>query len=126
MGLCRSPVHMFGVAAASAASVGVGLLLVFKLITPESVSRLDTHELLGLLGLLVLPVLTLAAMRHVRRIQPPAPRPISAPDDARATSTQVIHPRAHGSAHTLALLQPEAAERKADRHRRRQTGQRAL
>lgn len=124
MGLCRSPVHMFGVAAASAASVGVGLLLVFKLITPESVSRLGTHELLGLLGLLVLPVLTLAVMRHVRRSHPPAPAAPPAPthDESRT----VAHPRAHGSAHAIALLQPEAAERKADRHRRRQPGHRPV
>lgn len=123
MGLCRSPVHVLGVAAASAASVGVGLLLVFKLITPESVSRLGTHELLGLLGLLVLPVLTLAVMRHVRRVQPQAPTPAIAPHDEPRS---VSHPRAHGSAHTIALLQPEAAERKADRHRRRQPGHRPV
>lgn len=44
-----------------------GGLLVFRLVRPETVSRLSTHELVALLGLLLLPALTVWAFVFERR-----------------------------------------------------------
>lgn len=128
MGFRRSPVHLLGVVGASAASVGVGLVLVFKLITPQSVARLATHELFGLLALLVLPVLTLAVVRQVRRVQVVH---VGAPAAGVRGGGGGGHARAHGGTQAIARLQAgegmggAEAHRKADRHRRRVAGQRA-
>ena len=47
------------VGAVGAGSVLAGLVLAFRLVTPDQVGGLSTLELLGLVGLLLLPVLTL-------------------------------------------------------------------
>lgn len=67
--------RIIGIGIACAASVTVGIGLVFRLVTPESVARIGTAEMLGLLGLLVLPAGVLAAARAHRAAAPGTPVP---------------------------------------------------
>lgn len=53
-----------GLAACSLLSAGAGLLLVFKLVTPQAISALATVELAGLLLLLALPAAVVWACRR--------------------------------------------------------------
>ncbi|MFN7021874.1 MAG: hypothetical protein ACK4WH_11175 [Phycisphaerales bacterium] len=55
---------VIGLAACSLLSAGAGLLLVFKLVTPQAISALTTVELAGLLLLLALPAAVIWACRR--------------------------------------------------------------
>ncbi len=52
---------------ASGASVALGLALVWWFVTPQSLSRTGTGELVAVLGLFVLPVITMATWLLERR-----------------------------------------------------------
>lgn len=56
-----------GVVLAVVASVSLGVVLIWRLVTPEVVQDLATSELLALFGLLLLPVLTVCAILADRR-----------------------------------------------------------
>jgi hypothetical protein len=60
-------VRRLGIGAASAASVLLGLALVWRFLTRDSIQRAATGEMLAVLGLLVLPAAALAAVVVERR-----------------------------------------------------------
>lgn len=55
-------IRRFGIALACAASVLLGIALVWRFVTREALSRVSTLELLALLGLFVLPWTVIAAV----------------------------------------------------------------
>lgn len=100
----RGTARLIGIGMSCAASVAVGLGLVFKLVTPDSVAHLGTPELVGLLGLLVLPLGVLLLVRaHWPRGA--AATQASAPLESR--------PR------RVVVLAPDLRDNSGDRHRRR-------
>lgn len=106
--------RVVGIGAACAASVAVGIGLVFKLVTPASLARLGTAELVGLLGLLVLPGAVLAAVRAYRHAD-------SAAAPAMACSSSGATPaRSPGAvARRIVVLAPDVRDATGTRHRRR-------
>lgn len=67
--LCK--VRRMGVAAAAAVSVAGSVLLIYNLVTPQSVQMMRTADLVALVAMLLLPVLTLLTMRRAARARPP-------------------------------------------------------
>ncbi|MBX3358684.1 MAG: hypothetical protein KF745_09670 [Phycisphaeraceae bacterium] len=57
-----------GIVLATAASVALGLALVWWFVTPQSLSRMATGELVAVLGLFVLPVITVVTWLLERRV----------------------------------------------------------
>ncbi|MBX3407596.1 MAG: hypothetical protein KF869_12620 [Phycisphaeraceae bacterium] len=92
-------VRRMGVVAAAAVSVAGSVLLIYNLVTPQSVQMMRTADLVALVAMLLLPVLTLATMRGAARTRRSAAVPMA------RTST-------HGA-------ETDSANRSATRHRRR-------
>ncbi len=109
----RRRVRSLGVLGACAVSLAAGVGLVFRLVTPQSITSLGTPELLGMLALLVLPVCVFAAMRVHRRESPVA-------DSGMITSAgERAAPSAHTDARRIVVIGPDVRDRSAERHRRR-------
>lgn len=99
--LCR--VRRMGVVAAAAVSVAGSVLLIYNLVTPQSVQMMRTADLVALVAMLLLPVLTLVTMRRAARAR------------ARRHAAQALPPAARASTHG-----PESdSAGRSERHRRR-------
>lgn len=112
-----------GLIGAGAVSACAALVLVFELVTPESIAGVGTLELIGLLSLLVMPVAVFAAHRRSARqssevaasagelsgahVDDPAPAPAS-----RARVEMIVR------------VDDGARGRPADAHRRRHAADR--
>lgn len=95
--LCK--VRLLGMSAAATVSITASVVLIYRLVTPQSVQMMRTADLVALVAMLLLPALAFVAMRRGAR----ARRSAAAP--APRTST-------HGA-------DAEIADRSAARHRRR-------
>src|SRR5262245_60207988 len=107
----RGRVRVAGVGAACVVSLAAGLVLVFKLVTPESVTQLGTMELSGLLGLLVMPVVVGVCLRGTRGTGLLA--------RVRTERSAAAAQLAHEPIRKIVVLAPDVRDRSGRRHRRR-------
>lgn len=97
--LCK--VRMLGMSAAAAVSITASVVLIYRLVTPQSVQMMRTAELVALVAMLLLPALALLTMRRAARER----RSAAAPAPSPRTSTHAA--------------EGESSDRSATRHRRR-------
>lgn len=100
-------------------STAAGCMLLFRLVTPDTVGKLATYELLGLLGLVVLPWITLWAFMVDRRLA----RQLVAHEHAHAAAAhESERPIAPALLSTVPARDPAHGRvpgRQVERHRRR-------
>ncbi len=117
MSLAKRRVRWAGVGVSCLVSVGLGLALVFRVVTPETLSRVHTPELLAMMGLLVMPGLAAWAIHTERRIRLKKLRQAEALAAAAAPLAE-LKPSAPLPSPWLSARPPAASPAQASPHRR--------
>lgn len=111
--------RVFAAALCAVVSTGAGCMLLFRLVTPDTVGKLATYELLGLLGLVVLPWITLWAFMVDRRLSRQTMTPERAHAAAAHESESAVPAATSAAVPSRDPAHGRIPGRQVERHRRR-------